>query len=223
MSTLGVQRIKRVELQYARTGTAWARVSTVANAVPSGPATLTVGDLALAGTVLPNRGGEDSPSSWTGIWVNGAGWDTVLPARPPYQNDSGVRLKSVLTDLATDCGVSVTLPTDAPMATHWSRAAHAGNGTPRTGRDELAILVRRGYLPTWYVDAAGVTRFALRTSGAVAAAARVLDRTLVRGRRVVGTESVAAFVPGGTFEGVTIDRVVIHEDAGKLALEMWEA
>ncbi len=223
MSNLGKERIQRVELQYARTGTAWARVSTVANAVPAGPALLTVGDLVLAGTVLPGRGGEDSPSSWTGIWVNGAGWDTVLPQRAPYQNDSGVRLKSVLTDLATDCGVSVTLPTDAPMGTHWSRATHAGNGTPRTGRDELAILVRRGYLPTWYVDAAGITRFTLRTSGAVTAAARVLDRTLTRGRRLIGTESVAAFVPGGTFEGVIIDRVIVREDGGKLTVETWEA
>ncbi len=223
MSTLGVERIKRAELHYPRYGTAWARVSTVANAVPAGPATLTIGDLALVGTVLPGRGGEDSPSSWTGIWVNGAGWDTVLPARAPYQNDSGVRLKSVLSDLAVDCGVSVTLPADVPMAAHWLRATHTGNGVPRTGRDELAILMRRGYITTWYVNPQDVTVFAARTSGEVKATVRILSRDLARGRRVVGLESPAAFVPGGTFESAIIERVVIHEDAGKLTLETWAA
>ncbi len=223
MSQLGTQRIQRAELHYPRYGTAWARVSTVANAVPAGTATLTIGDLVLAGTVLPGRGGEDSPSSWTGIWVSGAGWDTVLPVRPPYQNDSGVRLKSVLSDLAVDCGVSVTLPADAPMATHWLRATHTDNGAARTGRDELAILMRRGYIPTWYVDPQGITRFATRASGAVKATVRILSRDLARGRRTVGLESPAAFVPGGTFEGAIIERVVIREDAGKLTLETHEA
>lgn len=223
MSQIGKERIQRAELQLPRYGTAWARVSTVANAVPPGPATLTLGDLVLAGTVLPGRGGEDSPSSWTGIWVNGAGWDTTLPARAPYQNDKGVRLKSVLSDLAVDCGVSVMLPADVPMATHWCRATHTGNSVPRTGRDELAILMRRGYLPTWYVNAQDVTLFATRTTGEVKAEVRVLARDLARGRRVVGLESPAAFVPGGTFEGATIERVVIREDAGKLTLETWAA
>ncbi len=223
MSTLGTQLIQRVELHYPRYGTAWARVSTVANAVPSGPATLTVGDLALTGTVLPGRGGEDSPSSWAGIWVNGAGWDTALPARPPYQNDSGVRLKTVLLDLAKDCGVSVTLPADVPIAPHWGRVMLAGNGAPRTGRDELAMLVRRGYIPTWYVTPANGTMFATRSSGPVTAATRVLSRDLTRGRRVLGCESPAAFIPGGTFEGATIERVVVHESAGKMTLETWES
>lgn len=223
MSQLGAERIQRVELHYPRYGTAWARVSTVANAVPVGPATLTVGDLVLAGAVLPDRNGENSPSSWTGIWVNGAGWDTVLPPRAPYQNDDGVRLKTVITHLAIDCGVSVTLPTDAPMSTHWCRTMRAGNLAPRTGRDELAVLVRRSYIPTWYVDPAGVTRFTPRSSGSVMATTRILDRDLTRGRRLVGLESPAAFVPGGTFEGATIERVVICESAGKLTLETWES
>ena len=83
--------------------------------------------------------------------------------------------------------------------------------------------MRRGYITTWYVSPQGVTVFAPRSSGEVKATVRILSRDLARGRRVVGLESPAAFVPGGTFEGAIIERVVIHEDAGKLTLETWAA
>jgi hypothetical protein len=225
VSTLGRERVKRAELHLPRYGTAWARVETVENAVPAGPATLTLRDLALVGTVLPARGGLNSPSSWVGIWVNGAGWDTVLPTtRPPYHGPAGVRLRSVLSDLAVDCGnLAIVLPTDAIIGPHWLRHQRGADRKPRTGRDELAALVRARHIPTWYADALDVTRFATRTSGAVTATVRVLSRDLDRGRRVVGTESPAAFVPGATFEGATIERVVVREDESGLTLETWEA
>lgn len=221
MSTVGSQLVQRVELHYPRHGTSWARVETVKDPVPLGPALLTIGDLVLAGTII--RSGIDSPSSWVGIWVTGAGWDTPLPTRPPYQNDSGVRLKSVLTDLATDCGVSVALPVDTSMGTHWSRSALAGNRRSRTGRDEIVTLQRLGHFPTWWVDPQGVTRFAVRTGSAIKAASRVTRRNTVRGQRALGVDSPAAFTPGGTFEGVIVERVIIREDGGKLVLETWES
>ncbi len=223
MSTLGARNLQRVELHWPRYGTAWARVETIGGAVPAGPATLTVADLALVGTVLADRSGENGPAAWVGIFVQGAGWDSVLPStRPPYQVDAGVRLKSILTDLAIDCGnLPIVLPPDASIGTHWCRARRSGNDIPRTGRDELATLIRRRHLARWWVDLLGVTRFSERTAPAVTAAARVIDRNLAVGRRTLGVESPLAFAPGGTFEGATIERLLVHEDGGSLTCETW--
>jgi len=225
VSTLGKERVRRAELHYPRHGKAWARIETVQNAVPAGPAVLTLGNLALVGTVLADRSGDNAPSSWVGIWESGAGWDTPLPStRPPYQIDAGVRLKSILTDLAIDCGnLPIALPVDAVIGAHWCRSLRGADRRARTGRDELNLLVRRGYVPAWWVDPLGVTRFTVRTSGPVTATARVLSRDRTVGRRVLGVESPVAFVPGGTFEGAIIDRVVVREEDGELTLETWEA
>ena len=225
MSGIGKEKIRRAELHYPRHGTAWARIETVQNAVPAGPTTLTLGDLSLVGTVLAGPSGDNAPSSWVGIFVQGAGWDTALPStRPPYQNDAGVRLKSLLTDLAIDCGnLPIVLPVDAAVGAHWCRSLRGADRKQRTGRDELNLLVRRGYLPAWWVDPLGVTRFTPRTSGPVVATARVLNRDRTVGKRVLGLESPVAFVPGGTFESATIERVVVREEDGELTLETWEA
>ncbi len=224
MSDLAGQRLKKVELHRPRWGAAWARVSTELGAVPGGPATLTVGDLALKGTVIGDRSGEDAPSSWSGIWVNGAAWDTVLPARPAYQSDAGVRLKTVLKDLAADCGgPAIVQPTDAALGAFWARPRRNGDRSLRTGRDELAALVRGGYVPApWWADDLDVTRFGGRTTGEIAAASRVTARDPVQGMRFLGVDSVAAFVPGGTFEGARIGRVVIREaDGDGFTVETW--
>jgi hypothetical protein len=222
MSLLNDRRIQRVDLTWHRYGTARARVETIGGAVPAGPATLTIADLVMPGTVLPGRNGDNGPGAWVGIFETGAGWDTVLPAtRPPYQVDAGVRLKSILTDLAVDCGMSVALPADASVGAHWCRARRGGDDKPRTGRDELNLLVKRRHILRWWLDLLGVTRFDVRATGPVKATARVIDRHLDRGVRILGIESPLAFAPGGTFEGATIETLVVHEDGGSLTCETW--
>jgi hypothetical protein len=224
VSLLGTHRLQHVELHWPRWGTAWARVSTQVDPVAAGPAVLTIGDLVLAGTVLADREGESAPAAWSGLWVNGAGWDTVLPVRDAYQSDDGVRLKTVLTDLAKDCGALVIVqPTDASLGAYWTRPKLNADRRPRTGRDELNDLTARRYVPaSWWVDFENVTRWGGRTSGAVGVAARVMGRDLARGVRHLGVDSPASFVPGGTFEGARIGRVVIREqdDAG-FTVETW--
>jgi hypothetical protein len=224
VSTLGASaKIHRVELNLPQYGTAWARVETVAAIVPAGAATLVLGDLSLVGTVLAPQAGENAPSTWVGVWVSGAGWDVPLPPRKAYQSDAGVRLKTILADLAKDAGnLPIVLPSDASVGPFWCRSRLGADKRARTMRDELFALQRGGFLTALpYVDPLGVTRFGGRTSGPVTATARVLRRDLDQWRRVIGVDSPAAFVPGATFEGVTIGRVVIRENAGAIELETW--
>ena len=223
MTTLGKERLSRVELVWQRYGTSWARCSTELGAVPAGPASLTIGDLTLQGVVVAGRIGETAPSSWSGIWVNGAAWDTVLKVRPTYQNDDGVRLKTVLKDLALDCGgAPLVQPADLSVGPFWTRPKFNADKSRRTGRDELNAIVSARAMAPWWVDVAGITRSSARTLGEVAAISRVTARDLTIGMRRASVDSPAAFVPGSTFEGARIGRVIVRESDGQgFTVETW--
>lgn len=223
MSTLGGITIQTVELHIPRWGGARARIETADGAVPVGPATLIVGNLSLVGNVVPERAGENAASSWVGIWESGFAWQTILVGRTAYQNDDGVQLKSILTDLARECGrVAIEQPTNRSVGAWWVRKRLGPDRKSRTGADELAELGRAGYLPgPWWADVDGTTRFGGRTAGAVTVEARLLGRDLDAGRREIGTESPAAFLPGGSYDGATIGRVVIRERNAELRVETW--
>lgn len=221
MSFIGTQRIHKVTLHVPRWGAWKARVQTEAGPVPVGPTVLRIADMVLVGAVLPGQSGDNAPNAWVGIVEGGAAWNTVLPSRPAYQNDSGVRLKTVLADLATDCAALIEHPVDVAIGTHWTRQRRRADGSPRTGRDELAALVRGRVVMAWWVDYAGITHFGDRVGPPILATARVLKRDLDRGRREIGTESPLAFLPGATFEGATIERVIVRETPGDLRVETW--
>jgi hypothetical protein len=85
----------------------------------------------------------------------------------------------------------------------------------------LAALIRARVLPAWWIDPLGVTRFGIRVAPPVTASTRILGRDLTRGLREGGTESPLAFLPGASFEGQVIERVIVREDSGKLSVEPW--
>ncbi len=224
MATLGAARVQSVELHWPTWGSWWARVATSEGTVPPGTTTLTIGDLALVGTVLPGRFGEGAPSAWSAIVKGGAAWDTALPARAAYQSDSGVRLKSILTDLSRECGAALVQPTGASVGTYWARPLTGPGRRPWTGRDELTALVRARHLAGWWVDLLDVTRFGPRPGGTISADAREQVGTPTRGLRVVGVDSVAAFAPGKSWKGAMIGRMIVRETGeAPPVLELWES
>ncbi len=224
MSTLGTARLQAVELHWPTWGAWWARCSTEIGVVPPGKATLTIGDRALVGTVLPGRFGEGAPSSWSAIVTGGAAWSAVLKPRAAYQNDDGVRLKTVLGDLATECKATIVQPPDAPLGAYYARPSTGATRRPLTGKDALDALVRARILAGWWVDALDVTRFGPRPAGDIVATVRKMPSDPTRGVRVVGVDSVAPFVPGLRFEGVTVARMVIRETGhAPPVVELWDS
>lgn len=230
MSTFNAQRIVRAHLHVPSSGAWWADVALEQGALPSGPATLTLGDLSLVGGVL--TAGYDQAACPRVTLAGGAGWRAPLAAPGGYASTTGVRLSTVLRDLAALAvypgGPATGETYDAPPEVvlgpgyGWDASTMA---RPLRARGVLAELVSRGALPTWRVQPAGSTAFSPWPAlGAADARVTILDRDRAKGVRMLGlTEAVAAILPGATLEGVTIARVVVTEDARELRATAWEA
>lgn len=238
VATLGSATCARVTLYVPLFGGWRAEGVLDGGAVPTlGPGqTLTVGDLALVGTVGPAA--LDAPDRPHFVMYGGAGWDLPVPttpAVPSYQQDQGVRLSTVLRDLAKltrasandpSSGETVEAPTpDVVLGTAFAAPA------PRAGellrvRDVLAALEHAGYLQQWRVDPDGVTRFGPRAGVLVPAATRqtLITRDAGVGVARMGIEAPSAFLPGNlcsALDGAVIRRLVVTETAGALEAEIW--
>jgi hypothetical protein len=227
VSTLDAARVLKIHvLHVPPAGGFYAELHLDATTLPAlGTATLTVGDLSLVGTVTASAF-DDHPIGGAKPRVvieGGAGWMRPLPAPDRrYEAADGVRLLTVLRDLADLVGEPYDAPTDAPLPATYRWPA----STPRepvTGADVLADLMTRGAIPTWRVEPGGRTRFdAWPSLGAADAVGRVMRRNLARGRRTVGLDNrVAAFLPGSALEGVTTRRLIVRETASKLEAEVY--
>jgi hypothetical protein len=189
-------------------------------ALDVGPATLVMGDLTLVGAVLPSRGGQDSPDLPSFVVAGGAGWRTALPAPGgAYASPSGVRLRTVLADLARAAGETYDAPADVSIGAAYGWDA----GTPADA--VLAELVARGALKPWRVQPNGRTTFAPWPSiGAADARGQIIDSRLIRGvREVALTTSIAAWLPGATVQGTPIRRVTFKERADEIRALAWAA
>lgn len=221
MSSLGTARLAKLTCHVPPAGGWRATVTLESGEAPAlGPATLTIADLALPGTVV--RSGLDAPGNPRAVLFGGAGWLAPLARAASYQSAGGVRLSTVLRDLATATGETIVQPTEATigLAFGWPSASDA---TPSTGRLVLNRLVEDGSLATWRVAPTGSTRFdAWPTSRAPDARYRVVSRDLTVGLRRLGLDTqAAAFLPGATVEGIPIARVTFEETSGDLAACVW--
>lgn len=229
MSTLDSLRVLRIHSLVIPPAGGWtADIWLDATLLPAlGTATLTVGDLVLPGTVVQSDM-DDHPTGGARPRVTlhgGAGWRRPLARAGLYQSASGVRLLTVLRDLADLVGEAYTAPADFELPKEYRWPASTSR-EPVTGAHVLADLMRRGAIPTWRVEpGTGKTRFdAWPSIGAADASGRVMPRNLARGRRPVALdERVQAFLPGSTLEGVATRRLLIREDASKLIAEVMSA
>jgi hypothetical protein len=236
VSTLGTSPVLEIHsLRVPGAGGFWADLSLDGHVAPAvGDAlTLTVGDLALPGTVT-QAGYDDHPVGGARPRVTlegGAGWAKSLTRQGAYDAADGVRLSTVLRDLAGLAGEAYDPPsTDVHLPPGYGWAA----STPRevvTGASVLADLMERGAIPTWRVaplvagsaTLTGRTRFdAWPSTGAADSAGRVMRRNLRAGLRMVGLDRrVAAFLPGATLEGDVISRLHLTETGSKLEAEVY--
>lgn len=228
MSTLGNLRIIRAEVHIPPSGAWFGTLQLDSSTLPAlGATLLTIGDLALAGSII-RTDFQDHPTGGAlavATVRGGAGWRLPVSRAGTYSSSGGVRLSTVLADVAAMAGESYIPPADLDVGQGYAWQEHAP-AAPVHCEDILSDLVTRGFLPTWRVEPfTGKTRFdGWPALGAADGRGRVLDRDLAQGRRLVGLDvSVAAFLPGATLEGVTIDRTIIRETAGKLQVEVYGA
>jgi hypothetical protein len=222
VSDLSGARVLEVHSLHVPPAGGWlADLSLDATTLPAlALATLTIGDLSLVGT-LTQAAFDDHPLGGARPRVlleGGAGWGKPL-ARLGQYGGGPLRLSVVLRDLAGLVGELYDRPADVLLPDSWGWPAGARGWTV------LADLQARGAIPTWRVDpATGHTVFApWPSTGAADATGRVMHRNLTLGRRHVGLDSrVAAWLPGGTVEGVAIRRLRLWQTGSTLECEVYE-
>jgi hypothetical protein len=223
MSSIRGRRVARIEAHIPSAGQWIAHAILEVGGVPEpGPAEVRIANLTLQGTVLPTRRGLDGPDQPTCVVLGGAGWRTLLPREGKYASPVGVRLLTVLEDLAGLAGEPYDAPSDVLLdsAYGWSAAT---SSAPRRARGVLDDLVARGALPTWRMTPAGRTVFsAWPPIGPADGIARVLSRRLSVGQRKLGLDTrAAALLPGATLEGDLIRRTILIDTGGSLTAEVW--
>lgn len=225
MSTLGGVNILRQDTTVPPSGAWFGTFALDSSALPLvGPTILSVGDLQLVGSII-RTDFDDHPGGAlvTATARGGAGWRLPVTRAGSY-GGGGVKLSTVLQDLATMTGEPYVMPVDTSLGIAYSWQAHSPVA-PVHCDHVLADLIARGYLPTWRVEPfTGRTRFdawpvLLPADGR----GRVTGRSGSRGKRTVGLDVVvAAFLPGAFLEGVQIARTVIRETASSLTVEVYE-
>lgn len=215
--------MSRIEVHIPWAGEWIAHAVLEVGGVPEpGPAQVKIADLTLdGGRVLAPHRGLDGPDQPTCVVLGGAGWRTLL-SMGEYSSIAGVRLSTVLQDLAGIAGEPYDAPPDVLLGSAYGWSA-ATSTAPRRARGVLDELVSRGAVPTWRVAPTGRTVFSPWPSiGASDGIARVLSRKLSVGQRKLGLDTrAAALLPGATLEGDLIRRTILIDTAGALTAEVW--
>ena len=162
------------------------------------------------------RQGVLAGSRGAGLVGGYGGWrQTVGPLG--YANAAGVRLATVLGDVARECGETVTgFDTSATVGLHYTRPSAQA---VRVLRDVGGAL--------WWVGLDGVTYLSARATGPITSPFAVESRDGANGRLRVSTEAPQDWMPGRTFAGPTFPDVLsiahtgitLGED-GKLRVEV---
>lgn len=219
MSKLGDAVIHEVtSLRYPRAGSWRAAVTLTTSDLPSGEVTLTVGDLTLKGAVL--RAGLDPGHRARVVVVGGRGWHDLVTSPISFQSDGGIRLSTVLSEIAKRAKETIEQPQDNTIGSHYECVA-SRPGEPVRWIDVLEELARDGHVAPWRVDPDGVTRFGPRPVVEVKARATVMNEDSEAGVITYGLDDPAPFLPGHTVEGRIIHSVEFRETSGRLEADVY--
>jgi hypothetical protein len=161
----------------------------------SGPVTLTVGNLTLAGAVY--RQATFAGVTEVRLVAGAGGWSKAVQARG-YDNAGGVLRSQVLADAAAEVGESVVVATDGSV----------GNGYARIA-DKAARVLRANAGSQWWIDSGGVTHVGPRPSTAITSAFTVEAFSGASGTLRIATGDPASWVPGNTFASATVAQQTI--------------
>jgi hypothetical protein len=214
IATLAGHRVTHGKTQFPKWGCWFADVRLDGAHELSGAVELRFSDLTLSCTIL--SGGVTLGTSFYRVVGGGGGWGRVLPEKH-YVNDAGVRLRTVVEDLAREAGESFILATidrDASLGPAWTRPAGPAARTLNHVAPE-----------SWYVGEDGITRYGTRAASTLpAGTTRTVQPDLSRGVLTLASETLASLLPGLVVDGREVVDVQ-HEISAKggLRTTLWLA
>lgn len=168
-------------------GVWWADVDLVGAVTVEGAASLVIGGVTLAGTII--SGGASNGRSGYRIAGGKGGWGRTIAAKG-YADDVGVKASTVLKDAAAATGETLgALPTTR-VGPHFARSNVAASHV-------LHAVAPRN----WYVDFAGVTQIGQRPASTYAGAAPRTRVDPAVGVIDLATDEFKGLVPGVSVDG----------------------
>jgi hypothetical protein len=177
----------------------------------TGKQTLVLNDLNFSGTIL--SGGPATGRSFFRVVAGAGGWGKTV-AKRSYANDAGVKLITVLIDVAQEVGETFDLTTIDPSAT-------VGTSFARPSEPASRVLEQVAQ-SNWYVDVDGLTRIGKRKPSDLTGKVTITSPTdRAAGEIELSSETIAAIKPGLMIEGLTILDVVHEIAEGKLRTNLY--
>lgn len=170
---------------------AWVADVVLGDPAPlTSPVTLVLGDLTLVGTVIRQDKFTNDVSAR--IVGGAAGWRKEIPAKG-YAHEAGIKLSSVLSDAARECGESIVVSKDRTLGLNFAR--------------EKAPAERMLHLLTdalWWIDSKGITQTGARASDKIVTPFTVLNYSGGMGQFEISSEAISPWQPGRTFTCNTV-------------------
>lgn len=215
-ATLAGHRATRARVSLPASGCWYADACVDGDVELAGSVELVIADLTLRGTVL--AGGPNVPKtgrSWFQVVGGAGGWGRTIGPKP-YATDSGVKLTTVVTDAAKDCGETIDAAT-MPLTERVGPAFVRGEAP--------ASRVLEQVRPSdWYVGEDGVTRLGKRARRDFAGVATRVMSDRAAGTIKLAPSSIATLLPGITVDGVEAVDVEHELSAGEgLRTTIWGA
>lgn len=208
MSDLGGFGISRATLHVPRWGVPMATVTildTDSTLVVGAAATLTIGDLAMVGTLRP---GDTFGGTTSYTWVGGGGgWGAPIAARS-YGDPGGLPRSRLVSDLGKEAGERgpILAVSDGSVGTSWARPA----GLARDALD--ALSPHEATAPNmggqWWVGADGVTIVGPRRATSTTPqtmSVEAYDPSTLRARVAFTDDAIAQVFPGATVTAAWVD------------------
>lgn len=208
--TANGRTITHARTQFAAWGVWYVDVTLDSPEAISGSVDLELNDLRLKGTVL--SGGAFSGRAKARI-VGGAGGISRTVAPRGYANDAGVKVSTIVRDVADECGETFIAP---------SSSTSVGNAFARPevpGGRVLELVAPRA----WYVGEDGAIRLGRRAARSLPSSASILSRDEATGVVTIAGEELAPLLPGLTIEGREAVDIEHEISPGKVRTRAWLA
>lgn len=208
--TANGRTVTHARTQFAAWGVWYVDVTIDSSEPLTGSVELELNDLRLNGTVL--SGGAFAGRAMARI-VGGAGGISRTVAARGYANDAGVKVSTIVRDVADECGEAFVAP---------SSSTSVGNAFARPevpGGRVLELVAPRA----WYMGEDGQLRLGRRAARALPASASVLSRDEATGVATIAGEELASLLPGLTIDGSEAVDIEHDISPGKTRTRAWLA